>query len=103
MALWQQKVRFILTTLGVLFGSFVLTTSMSVSQGVQETIVEQYQRFGELRLIDVYPQRMAKGVTPPADLLQIKGNMSEKKKQRLQKEITIRWQQKGYSGTEFAG
>src|SRR5687768_3868879 len=59
-ALWQQRVRVILTTLGVLFGSLVLTVSLATNQGAQENILEQYQRFGELRLIDVYPPRLSK-------------------------------------------
>jgi len=36
-ALRQQKARTILTTLGVVFGSFVLVISLSVGQGVQRT------------------------------------------------------------------
>src|SRR5262249_7657047 len=37
-ALWQQKARTLLTTVGVVFGSFVLAATLSVGQGVQETI-----------------------------------------------------------------
>ena len=52
-ALWQQKVRTILTTLGVVFGTFVLVTSLSINDGVQETIIREYSRHGELRFCRV--------------------------------------------------
>ncbi len=37
-AMWQQKLRTLLTTLGVVFGSFVLAASLSIGQGVQDTL-----------------------------------------------------------------
>ncbi len=43
-ALWQQKSRTAMTTLGVLFGSFVLAASLSIGQGVQDTIQRESHR-----------------------------------------------------------
>ena len=54
-ALWQQKARTLLTTLGVLFGSFVLAASLSVGQGVRETIGRESRRSDYLRRVDVRP------------------------------------------------
>ena len=36
-ALWQQKTRTLLTTLGVIFGSFVLAASLSIGQSQKLT------------------------------------------------------------------
>jgi putative ABC transport system permease protein len=54
-ALSRQKVRTLLTTLGVVGGSFVLVFSLSVGQGVQETILREGRRFGDLRMMEVNP------------------------------------------------
>ena len=40
-ALWQQKMRTMLTILGVVFGAFVLAASLSIGQGVQERIARR--------------------------------------------------------------
>ena len=42
-ALGQQKLRTCLTTLGVVFGAFVLAASLSIGEGVQETIDRESQ------------------------------------------------------------
>ena len=54
-ALWQQKTRTLLTTLGVVFGAFVLAASLSIGQGVQETIDRETHRSEISRRIDVSP------------------------------------------------
>src|SRR5262245_24109327 len=90
-ALWQQKVRVVLTTLGVIFGSLVLAISLSVREGVHETVSREYQKFGELRLIDVQRSRFSKKDQPPAELLKIEGKLSDDKRKRLEEEITTRW------------
>jgi putative ABC transport system permease protein len=55
-ALRQQKVRTVLTTLGVVFGTFVLVVSLSLGDGVQRTIERESRRHANLRRVDVYPQ-----------------------------------------------
>jgi putative ABC transport system permease protein len=102
-ALWQQKVRVVLTTLGVMFGAFVLTASLSIRQGAQEALVRQYKRFGELRQIDVLPLRLARNAQPPLEKFQVKGNMSDAKRKRLEKELFMRWQRQAYTADEHAG
>ena len=49
-SLGQQKLRTCLTTLGVVFGAFVLAASLSIDEGVQRddrTRVEQGRRLAE--------------------------------------------------------
>ena len=53
--LWQQKVRTLLTVLGVVFGSLVLAASLSINHGVQKTIDRFVQQNDALRKIDVRP------------------------------------------------
>jgi putative ABC transport system permease protein len=91
-ALWQQRVRMVLTTLGVLCAGFVLTFSLAGCQGVQDTITRQAQRFGELRRIDVHPKPPEGTTQPPAHMLKLSGTMSAARRQRLRQEITRRWQ-----------
>jgi putative ABC transport system permease protein len=81
-ALWQQKGRTVMTTMGVVFGAFVLVVSLSLGQGVQETIQRESHRNAYIRRIDIWPEWQAKAsdLTPG----QIKGEMSEEKRQRLQ-------------------
>jgi putative ABC transport system permease protein len=90
-ALWQQKVRTVLTTLGVLFGSFALVVSLSVGQGVQETVVREISRHGDLRTIEVYPGGATPAEDIPSEKREVHGSMSEERRQRLQDELTRRW------------
>jgi putative ABC transport system permease protein len=85
-ALMRHKVRTTLTTLGVLFGTWVLVVSLAVRQGVEETIVHEVSKHVELRRIEVNP--------PPGKPLEakpIKGRMSEQRRDRLQKERVNRF------------
>ncbi len=54
-ALWQQKLRTLLTTLGVVFGAFVLAASLSIGEGVQETIDRESHRQDISRRVQVFP------------------------------------------------
>ena len=55
-ALWQQKMRTMLTTLGVVFGAFVLAASLSIGEGIQETIDRESRRNDISRRVQVYPK-----------------------------------------------
>lgn len=91
-ALRYHKVRLILTTLGVVFGSLVLAISLSVREGVHETVSYEYQKHGELRLIEVHRGRFSKNVKPPPEVVTVKGNVGEERRKRLEQELTDRWQ-----------
>jgi putative ABC transport system permease protein len=90
-ALYQQKVRTLLTTLGVIAGSFVLLASLSVRAGVYDLVQRESGRFGELRRIDVNPaySRKEKGV--PAEVTEVRGKMSEARRRRLRAQLVQRW------------
>src|SRR5262245_45856601 len=83
-ALWQQKVRTILTTLGVVFGTFVLVASLSINRGVEETVVREYGRHGALSRIMVYP---GLGRPKAGPEVEVKGEMSAARRERLRQEL----------------
>jgi putative ABC transport system permease protein len=89
-ALWQQKTRAVLTTLGVVFGAFVLVISLSLGQGVQETIDREGHRNANLRKVEVWPVWRGKEEDVPAGELQVPGAMSEERRQRLRKALVER-------------
>jgi putative ABC transport system permease protein len=86
-ALWQQKIRTMLTTLGVIFGAFVLAASLSIGEGVQETIDRESHRSDVSRRVDVYPRWNL--VASKADISEIKveGNMNEARRERIRKTL----------------
>src|SRR5207248_8692622 len=69
-ALWQQKTRTALTTLGVTLGACMLTFSLSIGQGVQDTLNRQFHAHDDLRHIQVFGGRGTQGASeagiPPA-------------------------------------
>jgi putative ABC transport system permease protein len=89
-ALWQQKARTLLTTLGVIFGSFVLAASLATSQGVQEAIERISHRSDYLRRINVQPEWGSKESDIPADELRVKGAMNDAKSARIRKVLVAR-------------
>jgi putative ABC transport system permease protein len=90
-ALWQQKLRSTLTTLGVVFGTFVLVASLSVRSGVRERVIQEHARFRELREVHVFPRAQAEE-QPSKEDLEPRGDMSDEKRQRLREEIKRKWQ-----------
>ena len=83
-SLRRQKLRTLLTTLGVVFGAFVLAASLSIGQGVQETIDRESHRSDVARRVDVTPRW--KPVAPKPDE-PVPGAMSEARRDRLRKAI----------------
>ena len=69
-ALWQQKLRTVLTTLGVVFGAYVLAASLSIDQGVQETMARVARENDLARKIDVFA-RYAPSDTKAEDLARV--------------------------------
>ena len=54
-SLGQQKSRTCLTTLGVVFGAFVLAASLSINEGVQQTIRRESSKGDISRKVTVFP------------------------------------------------
>jgi putative ABC transport system permease protein len=85
-ALWQQKSRTCLTTLGVVFGAFVLAASLSINDGVQQTILRESSRDDVLRRIDVHPQWRGRNSVPAEEVV-VEGKMSEAKRARMRRAL----------------
>lgn len=85
--LWQQKARTFLTTLGVVFGSFVLAASLSIGQGVQDTIARESGRRDTLRMITVYPQWQVDEDALAKTEVQVAGRMSDAKRERMRRAL----------------
>jgi hypothetical protein len=58
-SLGQQKMRTCLTTLGVVFGAFVLAASLSIDEGVQRTIERESSKGDASRKVTVSPAWLA--------------------------------------------
>ncbi len=87
-AMWQQKLRTLLTTLGVVFGSFVLAASLSIGQGVQDTFERETHKSDVLREIRIQPQ----WGDPKADAkkIDVKGQMADARRARIREAIAGR-------------
>ncbi len=85
-ALWQQKLRTLLTTLGVVFGAFVLAASLSIGKGVQETIDRESHRSDISRRVEVFPKWKLSDAKPKQDV-KVDGTMSDTRRERIRKSI----------------
>ena len=86
-ALWQQKTRTLLTTLGVVFGAFVLAASLSIGQGVQETIDRESRRSDVSRRVDVSPRWNPVPSKVESAEVKVEGRMTEARRDRLRKSL----------------
>jgi len=90
-ALWQQKVRTLLTMFGVLIGTFALVSSISVGRGVYEATMRQLRHGNQLRQVQVSPGYGKVEERIPRAELEVKGPMSDAKRQRIRKMIIKDW------------
>jgi putative ABC transport system permease protein len=86
-ALFQQKVRTALTVLGVVIGTFVLVTCLSVGSGVREAALREFRRHEGLRQIVAHPGYGGGDAGIPPEELVIKGDVSEAKRDRLRQSL----------------
>jgi putative ABC transport system permease protein len=77
--------------IGVVVGAFVLAMSLSVGQGVVGVAMRQLRRGDQLRKIEVMPGYGDQAADIPAKELEIKGPMSDAKRERLREAIIRRW------------
>ena len=82
-ALWQQKMRTILTTLGVVFGAFVLAASLSIGEGVQQTIDRESRRNDISRRVEVFPKKTVAPGRAGTDGAKADGTMTTARQERL--------------------
>jgi ABC-type lipoprotein release transport system permease subunit len=93
-ALFQQKTRSLLTTLGVLFGTFVLVISLSLRLGTEQALLGMFRRHNELRMIRVYPGSAPRAPAIPEEQLRVEGTMDSAKRERLRQALTRQWHMK---------
>jgi putative ABC transport system permease protein len=95
-SLGQQKLRTCLTTLGVLFGAFVLAASLSIDEGVQRTIEREANKGDALRKVTVSPGSRA-AETGAKDDVKVDGRMAPDRRERIRKvlELRARWSRSG--------
>jgi putative ABC transport system permease protein len=85
-ALWQQKVRTLLTLLGVLFGVFVLAASLAIGQGVQDAIRRYAAQNEILRRVEV-TTRWDDDSSEPTTQISVPGEMSDARRDRLRRAL----------------
>jgi len=91
-SLAQQKMRTSLTTLGVIFGAFVLAASLSINEGVQRTIERESSRGDVARKVTVSSGWRATE-TKTADDVKVAGRMSPERHERIRKTLAERAKQ----------
>ena len=90
-ALRQHRLRTVLTTLGVVFGTLVLTASVSIGLGVDRAMQTLLQENEFLRQIQVNVDwQGAASDKTGKDAVKIEGKMSEARRERLAKAVTRR-------------
>ncbi len=93
-SLRQRKLRALLPVVGVAVGSFVLIASLAIGQGVQKVVLEQLRKQDQLRQIWVWHGRGVRPEDVPAAELEVRGRMSDDRRERLREAIRRRWQPK---------
>jgi putative ABC transport system permease protein len=93
-SLGQQKMRTSLTTLGVVFGAFVLAASLSIDEGVQRTIQREASKGDALRKVKVF-QNWRPAETAGAPDVKVSGRMSPDRRERIRKVLAERARQSG--------
>jgi putative ABC transport system permease protein len=90
-ALWQQKVRTLLTMAGVVIGTFSLVASLSLGQGFEREVMRQLRRGDLTRQVMVWPGSGVRVHEIPAKDLRVTGSMSAAKRERLRQAKIHRW------------
>lgn len=88
-SLRQHKLRTVLTTLGVLFGSLVLAATLAVGQGVQQAIRSLVDE-EMLRRVEIWPDWDGKADKHREAQIQVEGQMSEERRERLRSALASR-------------
>jgi putative ABC transport system permease protein len=100
-ALGQQKVRTILTIIGVTVGTFTLVMSLSVGRGVDNAILSLFRETDALRKIEIRTRFETRPEDVPESDRTPSGPMSDAKRKRLEAALAERFNQ-GRSSTELA-
>ncbi len=90
-AMRQQKVRTVLTLIGVVVGTLALVLSLAVGRGIDRAIVNLFHQDDRLRKITVQPNYHISSEDMPAELREPKGSMSDAKRKRIRKALERTW------------
>ena len=94
---WKQKLRTILTLLGVIIGCATLTLSLSVGRGVSKAIEEEFRRRDRLRTIEVFPtfDNLAEDISDvPDEIKTFPPEIDTARAKRLQKYTVEEWKRR---------
>ena len=89
-ALLRRKARTILTLVGVVVGACLLVISLAVGRGVRTALENQFDRGGRMLRINVYPGRAEADEVLPEDEIEVEGDVSDERRERLKKQLTNR-------------
>src|SRR5262249_53607358 len=89
-AMYQQRVRALLTLAGVVLGTLTLAVSLSLGRGFEHAILGQLSRGSQLRQVWVDSGTGVKEDAIPKKELEVKGKMSEAKKRRIRQALIHR-------------
>jgi putative ABC transport system permease protein len=90
-AVVQHKLRNILTTLGVVIGTFVLVMSLSISLGVKKAVDREFRKHDQLRKIQVWPTYQADEKEIPPAAVEVNGKMGDAKRARIREALVRHW------------
>jgi putative ABC transport system permease protein len=90
-ALYQQKVRTILTTLGVFLGTLVLVACFAIGLGVRVKVLSVFQKSDQLRRIVVSPDYGNPEGDVPEKELRVEGTMDDARRERIRNLLVRRW------------
>src|SRR5262245_24632061 len=90
-ALWKRPARAVMAVLGVALGTFVLSSSLAITEGVQSLIFRQLRKQDQLRRVTVWKSGGVREEEVPAAELEVPGEMSAERRARLREAIVRRW------------
>ncbi len=98
--LWSRKLRTILNLVGVVVSCVILMMTLAGTRGVRTGLMSIINSSDEAKRFMIYPG-FDKSKEPPAEAIQVEGQMSEDRRQRLQKRLRRRWLNKNARRTGF--
>jgi putative ABC transport system permease protein len=90
-AMRQQKVRTVLTLIGVVVGTLALALSLAIGRGVDRAIVNLFHKDDRLRKIEVLPNYHMTPEDMPPERREPKGTMSDAKRARMRRALINTW------------
>src|SRR5262245_32102593 len=94
-ALWQRPGRAAMTISGVVLGTFVLSSTLAIADGVKAMIKRQLRKQDTLRRLTIYKTGGVREEDVPAEELEITGQMSAARRARLREATLRRWRKSG--------